>query len=289
MKHKWILIVFLLLFSCKSPKQNEENLLIEKEVTPTEQNVAEEFIKQEKETRSETQSENPEDTLTYLEILELREEEKEKRDSFLAQFNKHNIYCDTLVSVIGIVQNSGVRKSFNIDIKPEYQLTNPIKSIFLVTDKELNNFWGKCVRVTGHYLNNWNYESDYFGRTAINLESIETVSSNYCLNSPIFASASEKKYRYHANDTVVECFIHRTKRPSPDIGYDYGIELTKPIEIISEGWTGFKSIPVNININLDTLNFIIETKKKVKLFGNLTGGNAEMIVFDCKEYKGIIK
>jgi hypothetical protein len=190
--------------------------------------------------------------------------------------------------VIGIIQNSGVRESFKIDIKPEFQLTNPIKNIFLMTDKDISSYWGKCVRVTGQYVKDWNFESDYFGRTAINLESIESVSNDYCLNSPIFVSVSEKKYSSHIRDTILECYIHRIKRLSPDIGYDYGIELTEPIEIPSEEWVGYKSIPININMNLDSLNYIIKEKKKVRLLGNLAGGYAEMIIFNCKEYKGLV-
>ena len=284
MKHKWIIVLSLFLFNCNSPKQKQENILQQKETAAVE---SEETVTNKvEESKQEPKEKQQADTETYLERQERLRKEKAKRDSFLVQFNSNNIYSDTLVSVIGIIQNSGVRESFKIDIKPEFQLTNPIKNIFLMTDKDISGYWGKCVRVTGKYIDDWNFESDYFGRTAISLESIETVSSDYCLNSPKFTSVLEKKYRSHANDTILECFIHRTKRPSPDIGYDYGIELTEPIEIPAEEWTGFKNIPVNINIHLDTLNYIIEKKKKVRLFGNLTGGYAEMIVFSCKEYKG---
>lgn len=284
MKQICLFILLIFLFSCKSPKQKEEKILQQKETTTVESE--ETLTEKVEEFKQEPKEEQQEDTETYLERQEWLRKEKAKRDSFLVQFNSNNIYNDTLVSVIGIIQNSGIRESFKIDIKPEFQLTNPIKNIFLVTDKDISDYWGKCVRVTGQYLNDWNFKSNYFGRTAISLESIETVSSDYCLNSPNFTSVLEKKYRSHANDTILECFIHRTKRPSPDIGYDYGIELTEPIKIPSELWTGFKNIPVNININLDTLNYLIEEKKKVKLFGNLTGGYAEMIVFSCKKYKG---
>lgn len=286
MKHKWILVLSLFLFNCNSPKQNKENILQQKETVVTESEITE--TDKVEEIKQQPKEMPQEDAETYLEKQERLSKEKAKRDSFLVQFNKHNSYIDTIVSVIGIVQNSGVRESFKIDIKPEFQLTNPIKSIFLVTDKDISSYWGKCVRVTGQYLNDWNFESDYFGRTAISLESIETVSNDYCLNSPIFVSVSEKKHRSHIRDTILECYIHRIKRLSPDIGYDYGIELTEPIEIPSEEWTGFKNIPININMNLDTLNYIIEKRKKVKLFGNLAGGYAEMIIFNCKEYKGLV-
>lgn len=292
MKHKCILIVFLLLFSCKSPKQNEENLLIEKEAKQTEQKVAEEFVKQEKEIKSETKSENPEDTLTYLEMLALREREKVKRDSFLAQFDTLYKFIDSTVIVKGIIQSSGLRGTESFGIKAEYQLANPKKRFFLVTNKDLTPFWGKCVSVTGKYVKGWNFESGdsrenfAFGTTAIYLRSIEFTTNDICLNSPIYDPEFQKKYKPFPLDSLYYGSIFRNKRPAPDIDYDYGFELKEPIDLSEDEWKNIKKMPLLINIPLDTLNFIIENKKKVKLYGYISGGYNEGIVFLCQEFKG---
>jgi len=44
-----------------------------------------------------------------------------------------------------------------------------------------------------------------------------------------------------------------------------------------------KTLPVLINIPLDTLNSLIENKKKVKLQNSIGGAYAGMMIFGCSE------
>jgi len=239
----------------------------------------------EEKSKSELNTENSEDTETYLEMMERKRNEKAKRDSFLAQFDKLYSYEDSIVSVIGIIQSSGIRKTSKKDIKAEFQLINPRKHFFIVSDTDISQYWGKCVQVKGKYVKGWDYESDHFWGTAVELESIEKVSNSHCLNSPIFELISNS-FEKHPRDSVYKGYIHRIKRPCPDIYYDYGFILEKPVNL-DEEWKDVKEMPLLINIPLDTLNFIIENKKKVRLYGIIGGGYAEGIAFSCKEYRGI--
>lgn len=302
MKQIWIFILFLFIVSCKSPKQKEEvvqleNTIKQNEQTEIEQKKAEEVV--EKEIKSEPKRVNPRDTLTYLEKMALREKEKAKRDSFLAQFDTLYSYVDSTVIVKGIIQGSGLTKNEGYGIKSEYQLTNPKKSFFLVSDKNLTDYWGKCVSVVGRYISGWNFESGSlrkpyaYDRTAIQVETIEIVSNDYCFNSPVFKSISENELKENERDTLVKGHIVRMKRFSPDFPYDYQITFSKPIFIYNP-WesTGKKDYELKSAIllsylPLDILNILIENKREVELFGYVIGGYQSIPTFRCKDFNFI--
>lgn len=272
---KWtcffILIVFLV--QCKSPESDEK-------IDSKNKEQLDEWVKKEESIRKEKLDQEKA-------LLKKIKKAKVKSDSFIAQFDTLYKFIDSTVFVKGIVQSSGIRDTSRLGFYTEFQLINPRKRFLLVTSIDISNFWGKCVTVEGKYLKGWNYESsDYFGSTAINLNSIESVSNNYCFNSPVFKPVSDNKFERHFRDSIYECYIHRSKRPSSDISYDYSIELIKSVDLNSDEWNNVKSLPLRININLDTLNFLIENKRKAKLYGLIIGGYAEGIVFDCKEYLG---
>lgn len=269
-------MVFLV--QCKSPKSDETIDAENKKRLDEWYEKGKEEYKEKKEQRNKT--------------LQRIKREKVKLDSFVAQFDTLYKFVDSTVIVKGIIQSSGLRGTESFGINAEYQLTNPKKRFFLVTDKDLSSFWGKCVNVTGKYVKGWNFESGNsrenfaYGMTAIHLETIEFISNNYCFNSPVFKPESENSYEKHKNDSVYFGHIIKIKRLVPDIPYDYGFVLDNPVSLDEEGWQDVKTLPILINIPLDTLNYIIENKKKVKIYGDIVGGYAEGIVFKCKEFQG---
>jgi hypothetical protein len=70
---------------------------------------------------------------------------------------------------------------------------------------------------------------------------------------------------------------------SPDIGDDYRLKLEKPVYNLNDGWGETSNFFLAINMDIDSLNSIIENKRKVTLYGLFTGGYMETTVFLCKK------
>ena len=211
-----------------------------------------------------------------------------KRDSLLSleRIKYDTLYtcADSVITIKGIVQSSGIRKEHELGIEADFQITNPHKSLFLVTAKDLSPYWGKCVCAKGRFVKGWSAEmSKYnFNISAIELDSIKSISSNCCFNSPVFQPLNNDKYEIQPRDTTVCGVIIRSKRISPDIDTDYRLKLEKPVYNLDDGWGETSNFFLSINMNIDSLNSIIENKRKVTLYGIFTGGYVETTVFLCK-------
>lgn len=273
-------MVVLLLFSCKSQKQNE-NAISKSDTIYNTQEILN-MINAKDDQLLDTTS-----TGIYLKTLRI---EKLKRDSFNALFDTLYEYQDSIVRVKGLIQSSGLLGTEKFGIQATFQLTNPSKSFFLVTDQDLTKYWGKCVIVYGKYIEGWDYNSgnsreDYaFSRTAIKLKSIDYISSDYCCNSPVFKNPFSYYLRIPPRDTVIECYILRRRRPAPDINYDYTAKLINQINITDRN--NVQQLPLFLDIDLDTLNYLIEKEKKVKMVASLMPGHAESTALRCIKYLG---
>jgi hypothetical protein len=212
-----------------------------------------------------------------------------KQDSLLAleRIKYDTLYscADSVITIKGIIQSSGIRKEYELGIQADFQITNPQKSFFLVTSKDLSPYWGKCVSVKGRFIKGWDADmSKYnFNISAINLDSINSISSNYCFNSPVFQPVNNKKYKIEKRDTTVRGVIVRSKRMSPDIDYDYRLKLEKPVYNLDDGWGETSNFFLSINMDIDSLNNIIENNRRVTLYGMFTGGYVETTLFLCKK------
>jgi len=215
--------------------------------------------------------------------------ENQKYDSFVAQFDTLYSFIDSTVIVKGIIQSSGIQGSDNFDIEAKFQITNPKKSFFLVTKQDLSPYWGKCVSVTGRYVKGWDSDSikskgSYkYSRSAIYLNSIKDISNEYCFNSPVFVPIKKIDFETTKEDTIVKGFIVRSLRMAPDINYDYSLVLEKPIHNLDNPSDKISSITLQLNMQLDSLNYAIENRKRVTLYGNFINGYAETTVFNCKK------
>lgn len=212
-----------------------------------------------------------------------------KRDSLLhlEQIKYDTLYSckDSVITIKGIIQSSGIRKEYELGIQADFQITTPLKSFFLVTSSDLSPYWGKCVCVKGRFVKGWDADmSKYnFNISAMNLDSIKSISSNYCFNSPIFRPVNNNKYEIQKRDTTVSGIIVRSKRMSPDIDYDYRLKLEKPVYNLDDGWGQTSNFFLSINMNIDSLNNIIENNRRVTLYGMFTGGYVETTNFLCKK------
>lgn len=213
----------------------------------------------------------------------------QKRDSLLAleRIKYDTLYscADSVITIKGIIQSSGIRKEYELGIQADFQITTPQKSFFLVTSKDLSSYWGKCVCVKGRLVKGWDADmSKYnFNISAMNLDSIKSISSNYCFNSPVFRPVKNNKYEVHPRDTTVSGVIVRSKRMSPDIDYDYRLKLEKPVYNLNDAGGETSNFHLSINMNIDSLNNIIENNRRVTLYGMFTGGYVETTLFLCKK------
>ncbi len=213
-----------------------------------------------------------------------------KRDSLLAleriKYDTLYSYVNSTITIKGIVQSSGIHEQDQLGIQADFQITNPQKSFFLVTSNDLSPYWGKCVCVKGRFVKGWDADmSKYnFNISAMYLDSIKYISSDYCFRSPIFQPIKNNDtYEIQPRDTTVSGVIVRSKRMSPDIGTDYRLKLEKPVYNLDDGWGETSNFILSINMDIDSLNNIIENNRRVTLYGMFTGGYVETTYFLCKK------
>lgn len=273
MKIKYIFFVLILLISVscsynhKSRKKPEASV---KEQTRTDSLGDAPFEKAVTKNYSERKLNNKRDSLHVRERI--------KYDTLYS-------YVDSTITIKGIIQSSGIREQHQLGINADFQITNPLKSFFLVTSKDLSPYWGKCVSVKGRLVKGWDADmSKYtFNISAMRLDSIKYISGDYCSRSPIFRPVKNDTYEIHPRDTTVSGVIVRTKRLSPDIGSDYRLQLEKPVFNLDDGWGETTNFILSINMDIDSLNNIIENRRKVTLYGMFTSGYVESVVFLCKK------
>ena len=199
-------------------------------------------------------------------------------------------FNDSVVEVIGIVQSSGIRNFDNFGFKADFQIESDEYGYYLLSDANLEPYWGKCVKVTGKMLHGGNTKmTDYsdsrhpFGRIPLRLESISGKDAGNCeclLSNKTFSANSKRFRTTEPNDTLTG-YLFRHKRLAPDIAMDYSIELDDPIKHPEEESLELNQLVIYPNLPFDELNRIIENKIHIKTYGWVTGGYAETIVFQA--------
>jgi len=190
---------------------------------------------------------------------------------------------DSTLSVIGIVQSSGIRSFDKIEIDADYQIQSLNKAFFLLSSVNLKKYWGKCVKIKGRLSNGWDttmtdYRYNTFGRIPLEIEVINEISCDSCSWIP-YPKKEIKPYTYKDE---IKGYIFRRTRPAADIHWDYWIKLDTSIphpEDPENYESRLKSLIIHPNINLKLLNKIIEDSLHIKATGLITGGYAESIVF----------
>ena len=282
MKNIYYLIIIVLLFQCKS-KESEKK----KELENKKEQIA--FIPKKPYEKKETQFEKDKRLV--------REWKKKVRKRKLEKFKLDTTYqfIDSTVIISGVIQSSGLKGRKNLDFKADFQVTRILKNFFLVTENDLNNYWGKHVRVKGKYLKGYDYFSDELSATAIKLLSIEEIPCDTCTCEPLWTKLDRYFVKDEKRDTILTGYVERMERKIEISSYDYKIKFDKPF--MFENFCEFMEKPKKIElkqatlvskIQIDTMNYIIENNKKVELLGMVEGGHYGCrIVFYCKELKKI--
>lgn len=278
MDKRLVFIAFILLVSCNSANRNKKQLerdsIIEQRKADSIKDANFEKAVAKYHTDKLFKKGSKVDSLIEL--------ERANYEAFKAQFDTLYSLKNSTVTIKGIIQSSGIREGDSMGIKADFQIENPKMAFFLVTQKDLSPYWGKCVSVKGRYVKGWNVEKR-FDRSALYLDSIKTISSDYCFNSPYFKPVGKEMYEIFYRDTIVKGLIVRSKRRAPDIGEDYCLKLEKPVYNLEDGWGETTNFFISLNMDLDSLNNVIENEKKVTLYGLFKGGYTESIIFSCKK------
>lgn len=186
-------------------------------------------------------------------------------------------------TITGIVRFSGLYPGSMKDLKLNstlYQIITPAKNYYLKSELDLDALNGKCITAKGDFLRQpGEFKESYdFERGLFQLDSYEIDNFQNC------------KYSLHqvsrvpnTKDTSYTGKIIRSKRPSPDIAYDYRIQFLEPSEVpglAHENDNPAKSLfilPQDFEM-VTLLENHIQQESTVEVFGYLTGGYVESVV-----------
>lgn len=107
------------------------------------------------------------------------------------------------------------------DYQKTYQ-ADQIMGYFLLPDNIDDELMGKCVRITGTIPEEWENKAVAYNRSVLSMTNIEKVNNMNCTPyaQPTIDNTQEK--------LVLRGIVIHSKRPSPDIGYDYQLRLSEP-------------------------------------------------------------
>lgn len=215
-----------------------------------------------------------------------------EEDSVLSQMDAQAILDDSTLTRTGIVRYSGLGRWYKggFGFESKYQLQSKGKGFYLITDLELIEYLGKCVKIKGTFLTGWDLNTEEvdglytYGLTAISLDSIQLIDADSCNNSINFLEI--KMSDEHLIRDTLEGYIQFSKRPSPDIGYDYKFELKTPIFHPEDSSCSITYLPfITRTISLTEINNLISDKSLIKVYGGIKGGASESVIFRCEKYE----
>lgn len=154
---------------------------------------------------------------------------------------------DSLVVVYGIVQSSRIREFDNHDFEAEYQVEALEKSFFLLTQMNLDKYWGKRVRVEGRLAERWTLDlsknpRNTFDRIPMLVDSINEILNDSICNFRYIIAKDNYDYR-----TILSGYILRRHRISSDISMDYSLALDQAIQGVKR-----RSFELSINYQFTT-------------------------------------
>ena len=188
------------------------------------------------------------------------------------------------LTLTGIIQSAGLsaKEKDTFNLKADFQLLTASGAWFLEEAPDLLEQWGKCVTVTGKVKENWDEESKpwAYERSALIVDLVQELGFNECRS----VSDSTAVRNQGSEKETLRGFIERSRRPAPDIGYDYALRLTTPYTIenhpVSGGDLEVESIPVipsGFAMQADLENYL-EKNIEVSVQGAVVPGYAESTV-----------
>lgn len=176
-----------------------------------------------------------------------------------------------IIDFSGLIQSAWPTREFELKEENGFQLlTNNGSfnlSYYLTWDRDLNEYWGKCVEVKGIIPEDGekrisNNDADWvWGSAVLEVQNIRVADNIICEQ---LKSGSTSPNIEEMPIELLDGYIIRNQRPAPDYSYDYALELITPENyfFIPE-W----KLPLIINMELFTLNNYIENKVAVRLTG----------------------
>lgn len=161
------------------------------------------------------------------------------------------------------------------DYQKAYQ-DGQIMGYFLISNSIGDELLGKCVRVTGSIPEEWKNKNkaDVYNRSTLNVTNMEKVSNTNCApytqTQPVIDNTQEK--------LVLRGTVAHSKRPAPDIGYDYQIRLSEPfVDKYSSAGSPQKVSLVDVTPTTNDLWNELENNidKEVTVEGYMVWGYAE--------------
>lgn len=200
-----------------------------------------------------------------------------------SQFSPFIEELDSSIKIIGILQSSGLQESSNLKIKAKYQLISFQRSFYLVTELDLERYWGKCIEAQGQLVLGWDlgmidYSHGAYGRIPMELVSFKELVCDSCSWLP-YPKEEIKSYTYRDQ---LSGYIARNLRPDPDIPWDFQLKLDSPIPHPDDPKNQEMNISEMIvypNIQLGSLNKIIDDSLHIMAIGLTKGGYNESVVF----------
>ncbi|MCK9368703.1 hypothetical protein M0R04_01880 [Candidatus Dojkabacteria bacterium] len=191
--------------------------------------------------------------------------------------------------LIGLMYDSGALAVASQNITTaDYQVTFLAQNntgvaadgFYLLGSSGVSTYWGKCVGVDGTIPTEWSTTakiSNSYNRSAITVTGIELLPFEECGGGYTKDSKA---------GSTLETFIgtvQHTKRPSPDIAYDYKMVLDTPFvdKYSQSGLNPSVSSVIISPANFDMLTTIEGgMAQKLTLTGYAVGGYAESTYFD---------
>ncbi|MBL4658426.1 MAG: hypothetical protein JKX73_10530 [Flavobacteriales bacterium] len=199
------------------------------------------------------------------------------------------------ISVIGVIQSSGVSKNMKATYKlenSEFQILSNSGNYILEGTNDFSSYWGKCIEIKVILKPIWdstNKLDHVFGRKVLDIISIKEKGLSNCEYLP--DNTKEKFLEYmQSKYTGIKLeshkgYLKRANRPAPDIGNDYALELDETITEYNGNYEGgSKQLSV---IGISCLNNemyeqyekCIKGKIHIELEGYLVGGHGHVSVF----------
>lgn len=193
------------------------------------------------------------------------------------------------VEVVGIVRSAGLnQEEINQDNLQgiKYQVTDfPVNGNdqvtgYFLTGKETEAVGlGKCVQITGIVLDKWKEVKikEAYSREPVEVASATEVGYENCSFFPVVSSYNSE-FLKGSKTVTYGGTIERMTRPAPDIGYDYVLNLIKPI-LETNGAAGIpqklESIVIVPGTNKSWLDLESNIHKKITVKGYWLWGFAE--------------
>jgi hypothetical protein len=202
------------------------------------------------------------------------------------------------INLTGMIWTSGLSESEKevLDIDSNYQIEKSLSregwdektdGMYLISDADdFEKYLGKCVAINGNIYEGWEQlvQNDYeingkwtYGRSALVVQKVEEKNIDQCV-SDYDQTIKDKVTIENSNHETIKGKLEFSKRPAPDIGYDFIIIPSEPF-IDEQNSAGYPVVSRFVDVNAGTDEIFTamtkNTGKEVEVGGYMIWGYAE--------------